>query len=86
MIKKLSVANSKGLHGRPATVLVETASKFSGAVSISFGAKKVNCKSLIAIMSLAVPCGGEVAIELEGDGEASAMSEIETVIGTDYEG
>ena len=86
MNRELKVANSKGLHGRPATIFAETAAKFGGEVKITYGKKSVNGKSLIALMAMAVPCGGEVVVELSGDGAEAMMEQLETVLATDYEG
>jgi phosphocarrier protein len=85
MIKEICVINRKGLHARPATVFAETASKHNGEVKVSFGSKTVNGKSLIALISLAVPRGGEVAVSLDGDEAETMIDDLTAVLGKNYD-
>lgn len=85
MIKEIRVVNSKGLHARPATVFAETASGHNGDVKVSFGKKCVNGKSLIALMSLAVPRDGVVSVSVDGDSAESIMESFEAVLGKNYD-
>ncbi|MBI9102880.1 MAG: HPr family phosphocarrier protein [Spirochaetales bacterium] len=85
MTKEILVVNSKGLHARPATVFAETASRHDGDVKISYGGKAVNGKSLIALMSLAVPRDGKVTVSVEGPAADSILSEFASVLGKNYD-
>jgi phosphocarrier protein len=83
--REIRVVNRKGLHGRPATVFVETASKHAGEVKVSYGSKTVNGKSLIALMSIAVPRDGNVTVIAEGDTAESLLVELEGVLAKNYD-
>ena len=85
MTKEIRVVNRKGLHARPATLFAETASKYSCEVKVSFGSKTVNGKSLITLMSLAVPRDGEVTVSIDGDEAEAVMSELSGVLGKNYD-
>ncbi len=85
MTKEIRVVNSKGLHARPATVFAETATGYDGDVKVAFGKKTVNGKSLIALMSLAVPRDGEVSVTVDGESAESIMDSFEAVLGKNYD-
>jgi len=85
MTKEIRVVNRKGFHARPATLFAETASKYSGEVKVSFGSRTVNGKSLIRLMSLAVPRDGEVTVSIDGDEAEAVMNELSGVLGKNYD-
>jgi len=85
MTKDIMVVNKKGLHARPATVFAEVASKFDGDVTISNGKKRVTGKSLIALMSLAVPKDAFVSVTVEGEGSEDMMRKLEEILGKNYD-
>lgn len=43
-----------GIHARPATLLVQAASKFNADVKLTYKDKAVNLKSIMGVMSLGV--------------------------------
>lgn len=55
-----------GLHARPATLIVSTASKFKSDAKLSSGGKEGNLKSIMNIMALGVKSGAEVTIKISG--------------------
>ncbi len=65
-----------GIHARPATLLVQTASKFSSEVQLEYKGKSVNLKSIMGVMSLGVGQGADVVITVEGEDEVEAMAAI----------
>jgi len=85
MTKEICVINRKGFHARPATVFVEAASEYTGEITVSYGKKKVNGKSLIALMSLSVPHDGVVTISVEGSDVEKTMKKLENILGINYE-
>ena len=85
MTKEICVINRKGFHARPATVFVEVASKYTGEITVTYGNRKVNGKSLIALMSLSVPHNGVVTINVEGNDVEKTMKELEDILGINYE-
>ena len=65
-----------GIHARPATLLVQAASKFASDVTLSYQGKDVNLKSIMGVMSLGVGQNADVKISAEGDDEAEALAAI----------
>lgn len=75
--KTITVNNKEGLHMRPAGVLAKEMGKFVCDVTIVFGEKRINAKSLINIISACIKCGSEVTFECNGEDEAAALAKIE---------
>ena len=80
MEKIFTITDETGLHARPATVLVNTASKFGSEISLTYRDKKVNLKSIMGVMSLGVPTKATVEIEAEGEDEKDVIDSIAKVI------
>ncbi len=82
MAEKLSfvVADPVGLHARPATILVNQASKFQSDIKLIYNGKEVNLKSIMGVMSLGVPTKASVEIVAEGPDEAEVIASISKVI------
>ena len=65
-----------GIHARPATLLVQAASKFGSDVNLEYNGKSVNLKSIMGVMSLGVGQNADVTITAEGDDEKDAFDAI----------
>lgn len=65
-----------GIHARPATLLVQAASKFASDVNLEYNGKSVNLKSIMGVMSLGVGQNADVTITAEGDDEKDALDAI----------
>lgn len=82
--KTITVNNKEGLHMRPAGVVAKEMGKFACDVTIVFGEKRINAKSLINIISACIKCGSEVTFECDGEDEAEAMARIEELEATNF--
>ncbi len=78
--KTFTVTADTGIHARPATLLVQAASKFDSEVSLQFKDKKVNLKSIMGVMSLGVGKGAEITIITEGSDEQDALNSLEETL------
>ncbi len=65
-----------GIHARPATLLVQAASKFNSDIQLTYKDKSVNLKSIMGVMSLGVGQNADVTITAEGDDEKDALDAI----------
>lgn len=74
--KSYFITDETGIHARPATILVQTASKFDSDLQLEFNNKKVNLKSIMGVMSLGVGKDSEVTVHAEGNDEKEAMEAI----------
>lgn len=79
--KDFHVVAETGIHARPATLLVQTASKFNSDINLEYKGKSVNLKSIMGVMSLGVGQGADVTITAEGADADDALSTIaETMV------
>lgn len=86
MVKKtVTVKNEAGLHARPSSALVKTASKYDSDFYISMYGYKVNGKSILGVMTLAAECGAEMELILEGRDEKEALDEISNLFENEFE-
>ena len=74
--RDFTITAETGIHARPATILVQAASKFASDVTLSYEGKSVNLKSIMGVMSLGVGQNADVTITAEGDDEAKAIETI----------
>lgn len=72
--QKVKVENENGLHARPASVLVKTASEFESDFHINMMGYKINGKSILGVLTLAAEHGSELELELDGKDEEAAMA------------
>ena len=75
MVKQtFKITSESGLHARPATVLVQTASGFQSDMTMEYKGKSVNLKSIMGVMSLGVPSGSDISITADGSDETEAIA------------
>lgn len=72
----IEITNPTGLHARPAALFVETAGKFTSNIWLKCGDRRVNAKSIMGLISLAISKGTVVTIGAEGEDEEQAVSEL----------
>ncbi|BDG48244.1 MULTISPECIES: phosphocarrier protein HPr [Parageobacillus] len=72
--KVFKVISESGIHARPATILVQTASKFNSDLNLEYNGKTVNLKSIMGVMSLGIPKGAQIKITAEGADAADAIA------------
>ncbi|MCQ6275080.1 phosphocarrier protein HPr [Bacillus sp. V3B] len=75
--KKFKVIADTGIHARPATFLVQVASKFDSEISLEYNGKDVNLKSIMGVMSLGIGKGAEIKIIAEGKDEQEALKSLQ---------
>jgi phosphocarrier protein HPr len=78
--KQFKVTAETGIHARPATLLVQTASKFESDIQLEYKGKKVNLKSIMGVMSLGIGQGADITISAEGGDEENALQSLEDVM------
>jgi phosphocarrier protein len=80
----VEITNPTGLHARPAAMFVQTAAKFSSHIWVIKNEKRVNAKSIMGLMSLAVSRGTKIVVGAEGDDEEVAVKELITLISENF--
>lgn len=76
MEKSITIQLSGGLEARPIAMLVQVASQYDSSVYLETEGKKVNAKSIMGMMSLALCEGAEVKIVTDGPDEEQAMTDM----------
>ncbi|NCP84249.1 MAG: HPr family phosphocarrier protein [Bacteroidetes bacterium] len=80
----LKVLNKAGIHARPASSLVKTASHYKSEFYMHLDGYKINGKSILGVMTLAAEQGCELGIELEGEDEKQAFEAIKKLFETGF--
>ena len=74
--REFHIIAETGIHARPATLLVQAASKFNSDINLEYNGKSVNLKSIMGVMSLGVDQGADVTITADGDDAKEAIEAI----------
>jgi phosphocarrier protein HPr len=74
--QKVTISNPTGLHARPASQFCKFLRKFSSQVFLITETGKVNCASIINLLSMAIKQGTTVELEVSGEDEEQALPEI----------
>lgn len=81
MEKKIVIKSTVGLHASLAAKVVQAASRFDVDIRLHYGDKVVDVKSILGLMSLAIPSGENVVLVASGDQALTAIEEIEKILG-----
>lgn len=75
-----TIENKTGIHARPASLFVQTASKFKSKVQIKAKGKTVDAKSILMIMSMGLVKGTEITLSADGPDEAEAVQTLKELV------
>ncbi|MBG9586712.1 HPr family phosphocarrier protein [Cytobacillus firmus] len=78
--KQIEVKLKTGLQARPAALFVQEANRFSSDIFLEKDGKKVNAKSIMGLMSLAVSSGSVITLKAEGNDENEALEALANYI------
>jgi len=76
----VKIINKLGLHARAATRLVNCASEYVSEIIVKKGARSVNGKSIMGVLTLAAATGTELTIEANGADEKRALQAVIALI------
>lgn len=80
---KLTVTHDVGLHARPATVFVQTASQFQSDIQVANLTQSngpVNAKSVLMVLTLGVEKDFEIELTATGPDEQEALDALAQLI------
>lgn len=69
-----------GLQARPAAFFVQEANRFASEIFLEKDQKKVNAKSIMGVMSLAISSGAQITITAEGIDAKEAVNRLREMI------
>ena len=71
--QEVTINNEVGLHARPATFFIQKANEFKSGIWVEKEERRVNAKSLLGVLSMAITTGTEVTLIAEGPDEEAAV-------------
>ncbi|AOC58669.1 MULTISPECIES: HPr family phosphocarrier protein [Bacillus] len=71
--KTVTIQLKTGLQARPAALFVQEANRFGAEIFLEKDGKKVNAKSIMGLMSLAISSGVTVTLIADGADEQEAI-------------
>ncbi|HYF65264.1 MAG TPA: HPr family phosphocarrier protein, partial [Herpetosiphonaceae bacterium] len=77
---EVRIANSAGLHARPATVFVETAAAFGSEIQVQHAGQAANGKALASLLRLGIPHDAQVRIAARGDDAEAALGALAAAV------
>lgn len=70
----VTVSNKIGIHARPASLLVNAASKFKSDITFKNGDRTAVAKSIISLLALQAKMNDKITIEANGSDEKDAVN------------
>lgn len=70
------VIESAGFHARPSGIAVETAKRFTADSRIIYNGKSADLKSVLNVMTLAIPAKAKIIVRCIGVDEQEAIDSI----------
>jgi phosphocarrier protein HPr len=80
MKQEVKIKNKLGIHARAAMKIIDLAGRFQSRIDICYGGNCIDAKDILSVMSLAVPCGDDVVLVIDGVDEALAMKSLLSLI------
>jgi len=74
--RSVKVELETGLQARPAALFVQEANRYTANLFLEKGGKRVNAKSIMGLMSLAITSGETIKLVAEGVDEEEALDRL----------
>lgn len=74
--RSVLVTNATGLHARPAALFVQAAAKFASKIRVANGAREVDAKSILGVLSLGAGSGCAVTLKADGPDAEAAIAHL----------
>ena len=81
--REITVKNEVGLHARPATYFIQKANEFKSSIWVEVEDRKINAKSLLGVLSMAISGGSTVTLIADGPDETEALNGLELLVSTE---
>jgi len=81
---KSTVKHQVGLHARPAALFVQTASKYTSDVTLSYNGKTKNAKSILGVLSMGIGANAEITIQADGEDEEEVVQALVELIENNF--
>jgi phosphotransferase system HPr (HPr) family protein len=74
--KDVVIGVQPGLQARPAAIFVQKANNYASEIFIEKGTKRINAKSIMGLMSLALANGTEIKLIADGPDDEDALRDL----------
>jgi phosphocarrier protein HPr len=82
--QEITVSNRLGIHARPASLIVQTSLAFNSRIWLEKDSISADAKSILDVMTLAVPCGSRITICAAGGDEVLAVAAVVKLFETKF--
>jgi phosphocarrier protein HPr len=83
-VRTLEITNDDGMHARPSASFVKIASQFESDIFVIKDGERVNGKSIIGLLMLAVEPGGKIDITAIGPDALPALDALENLVRNNF--
>ena len=81
--RNITIKNSVGLYAKPATFFIQKANTYKSSIWIQKDDRRVNAKSLLGVLSMAISGGSTVTLIADGPDETEALNGLELLVSTE---
>jgi phosphocarrier protein len=85
MKRTVTLQNTTGLHATLASKIVALAGKYDAHVEIEYENQVIDAKSILGLLSLAIPYGENLLIITSGNQAEEAMTELQKLLQKDVQ-
>jgi phosphocarrier protein HPr len=82
--KNVTIENPTGLHARPASIFIKTATQFKSKINIIKDEREVSAKSMLSLLSLGLTKGTEIIISADGEDEKDAVNTLVDLVNSRF--
>jgi phosphotransferase system HPr (HPr) family protein len=83
--QEVTIKIDSGIHARPAAMFVKLANKFSCEIFLEKETTRINGKSIMGLMMLALTKGSTVTVIADGKEEKSAIDDLSSLLESDFQ-
>jgi len=81
----MTITNALGLHARAAAKFVHCAGQFESRITVTYGARTVDGKSILGLLLLAAPRGGVLQLSADGPDAATALDTLTALVARGFD-
>lgn len=84
---RVVIRHKVGLHARPASLFVRTASRYAAAISVqnlTGGSERVDAKSILGVLTLGAQQDHEILLQAEGADAEAALDSLKRLVETNF--
>lgn len=79
--QQITLRSTAGLHATLASKIVFLTSKYNAKVEIEYADTTIDAKSILGLISLAIPSGENLTVITHGEDAEQAMNELKKLLG-----